>query len=121
MTTVGTEHDGGDFPWHITLTQAIAAPLAPGARSALLLRHGTMAVRYYAPRGHDPQSPHDQDELYIVAQGHGTFLNAGRRQPFGPGDVLFAPAGAEHRFEDFSDDFGTWVVFYGPQGGESEA
>jgi hypothetical protein len=23
-----------------------------------------------------------------------------------------------HRFENFTDDFGTWVIFYGPEGGE---
>jgi hypothetical protein len=40
------------------------------------------------------------------------------RVPFGPGDVLFAAAHVEHRFEGFSDDFATWVVFYGPPGGE---
>jgi len=34
------------------------------------------------------------------------------------GDVIFAPAGIEHRFENFSDDFVTWVIFYGPVGGE---
>ena len=112
--------DDGDFPWRITLAQATAAPLAPGARSSLLLRHGSMKLRYYAPRGHDPQTPHVQDELYMVASGHGSFVNGARRHRFGPGDVLFAPAGAEHRFEDFSDDFGTWVVFYGPKGGEPE-
>jgi mannose-6-phosphate isomerase-like protein (cupin superfamily) len=49
------------------------------------------------------------------------FLNGGRRQPFGPGEVLFAPAGVEHRFEDFTDDFVTWVFFYGPEGGEARA
>jgi uncharacterized protein YjlB len=32
--------------------------------------------------------------------------------------VLFVPAGTTHRFEDFSADFATWVVFWGPQGGE---
>jgi hypothetical protein len=26
--------------------------------------------------------------------------------------------GVEHRFENFSHDFVTWVVFYGPQVGE---
>jgi hypothetical protein len=26
----------------------------------------------------------------------------------------------EHRFEDPSDDFGTWVMFYGPEGGERD-
>lgn len=29
-----------------------------------------------------------------------------------------AAAAAVHLFEDFSADFGTWVVFYGPNGGE---
>ena len=32
--------------------------------------------------------------------------------------VLFVPAGVEHRFDDFSDDFAAWVVFFGPKGGE---
>ncbi len=39
---------------------------------------------------------------------------------FGPGDALFVPAGAVHRFEEFSEDFAAWVVFYGPEGGEHE-
>jgi mannose-6-phosphate isomerase-like protein (cupin superfamily) len=46
-------------------------------------------------------------------------VNGDARFRFGPGDVLFVPAGVEHRFEDFSDDFVTWVVFYGPEGGEA--
>jgi mannose-6-phosphate isomerase-like protein (cupin superfamily) len=33
-------------------------------------------------------------------------------------DVLFVPAGVEHRFENFTDDFTTWVIFYGQKGGE---
>ena len=33
------------------------------------------------------------------------------------GDLLFVPAHVEHRFERFSDDFRTWVIFFGPQGG----
>lgn len=101
-----------------TVDEAKAAPIPGGRRSALLMEHGSMTLRFYAPKGHDPQTPHDQDEIYIVESGAGTFFMAGERVPFGPGDVLFAPAGAEHRFEDFSDDFATWVVFWGPQGGE---
>jgi hypothetical protein len=41
------------------------------------------------------------------------------RLAFGPNDVLFAPAGVEHRFEAFSDDLVVWVIFYGPEGGEA--
>ena len=33
--------------------------------------------------------------------------------------MIWVPAGAEHRFEDFSDDLAVWVVFYGPEGGET--
>ncbi len=82
------------------------------------MAHGSMTLRYYAPKGEDNQTPHDQDELYIVASGQGTFLREDRKVAFGPGDVLFAAAGEEHRFVDFSEDFATWVVFYGPEGGE---
>lgn len=108
-----------DGDWLVTLAQAAAAPIPAGARSALMMRHGGMTVRYYAPDGKDAQTPHDQDEIYVVAQGSGAFVLAGERRPFGPGDVIFAPAGVDHRFEDFSDDFATWVIFYGPRGGES--
>ena len=34
-------------------------------------------------------------------------------------DVLFVAAGDRHRFEQLSPDFRTWVVFYGPDGGEA--
>ena len=105
-------------PLGATLDDAKRAPIPTGFRSAELMRHGSMVLRYYAPKGSDPQTPHEQDELYVVASGRGTFVCGGERMTFGPGDVLFAAAGVEHRFESFSADFGTWVVFYGPKGGE---
>ena len=85
------------------------------------IRHGSMRVGVYAPRGRDPQQPHAQDELYIVVAGTGTFVKGDERRPFRAGDVIFVEAGVPHRFEDFSDDFETWVVFYGPEGGERNA
>jgi mannose-6-phosphate isomerase-like protein (cupin superfamily) len=39
------------------------------------------------------------------------------RHEFGPGDVMFVPAGVVHRFENFTNDFLVWVVFCGPEGG----
>jgi mannose-6-phosphate isomerase-like protein (cupin superfamily) len=53
-----------------------------------------------------------------VISGKGTFLRAGERVPFQPGTLLFVPAAMEHRFVDFTEDFATWVVFWGPEGGE---
>ena len=84
------------------------------------VRHGTMRTLLYAPKGSDLQTPHDQDEIYIVQSGSGVFDKAGEKRPFGPGDVIFVEAGAEHRFEDFTDDFAVWAVFWGPPGGEAQ-
>ncbi|HEX9648427.1 MAG TPA: cupin domain-containing protein [Alphaproteobacteria bacterium] len=110
----------GGGRWALSLAEALALPVPAGRRSALALAHGTMSVRFYAPAGRDEQTPHDQDEIYVVARGRGRFLRAGDRVPFAPGTVLFVPAGVEHRFEDFTDDFATWVVFWGPDGGEGD-
>lgn len=106
--------------WHWSIAAAAAEPPSPGRKSSLLFSHGSMTMRFYAPKGVDDQVPHDQDEVYIVATGSGTFFREGERVAFGPGDMLFVAAGEEHRFEDFSDDFATWVIFYGPEGGEAE-
>jgi mannose-6-phosphate isomerase-like protein (cupin superfamily) len=84
-------------------------------------RHGTMSLLLFTPRGRDYQTPHEQDELYVVHRGTGEFVLDGERAAFGPGDVLFAAAGHEHRFERFSDDLVLWVVFWGPPGGEPDA
>lgn len=91
-----------------------------GKKFATLYRRGKMYVEIYAPEKVDLQQPHEQDELYVVISGSGTFFNDGERHPFQAGDLLFVPAGVEHRFEDFSDDFKTWVIFYGPMGGEKK-
>ncbi len=112
--------------WVVSLATAKAAPIPEGARSPLLMRHGTMTLRYYQPRGADPQTPHDQDEIYIVAAGRGTVVSGPseellERRAFGSGDAIFVPAGHVHRFVDFTGDFGVWVVFWGPKGGEAAA
>lgn len=104
---------------HVTVAAARMAPIPAGRRSPLLFEHGSMQVRFYAPRGNDPQTPHEQDEIYVVWQGCGWFVNGESRTRFGPGDVLFVQAGTTHRFEEFSDDLELWVMFYGPRGGEA--
>jgi mannose-6-phosphate isomerase-like protein (cupin superfamily) len=110
--------DKARVPLLATAADAAAARPAPGRLSALLLEHGSMQLRWYAPKGEDTQAPHDQDEIYVVASGTGWFRRGDERVAFAPGDALFVPAGAPHRFEDFSADFAAWVVFYGPRGGE---
>ena len=89
-------------------------------RSVPLFQHGTLTVKLYAPRGADQQTPHKQDEVYVVISGIGEFVCEGERRHFGPHDFLFVRAGVEHHFENFSDDFVVWVFFYGPEGGEPD-
>ncbi|MEI7784091.1 MAG: cupin domain-containing protein [Betaproteobacteria bacterium] len=90
-----------------------------GERFVQAMAHGSMSVELYAPRSHDPQTPHAQDELYFILAGTGELLVGDERYPFEPGAAFFVPAGAVHRFENFSADFATWVVFWGPKGGEA--
>ncbi len=107
--------------WLVPLDRIMAELEASpdGKRVAYPIRHGSMRVGIYAPRPpHDPQMPHDQDELYIVISGRGAFVKGDSRRPFAPGDVIFVEAGVSHRFEEFDSDFATWVVFWGPKGGE---
>ena len=127
---------GHDMPrLRVTPSEAGRTPIEPGHLSAILLQHGSMQLRWYAPKDIDPQTPHDRDELYVVVAGAALFVRADVSTPFGeeegaalqggervsvePGDVLFVPAGTQHRFEAMSPDFGAWIIFYGPEGGES--
>jgi mannose-6-phosphate isomerase-like protein (cupin superfamily) len=100
---------------------ALATLAASGEDYVVPFRHGTMEVGVYRPVKVDTQSPHTRDELYVVISGTGTFVVGSERRAFGSGDVLFAAAGVGHRFEDFTDDFATWVFFWGPPGGEVPA
>lgn len=89
-------------------------------RFTAVMKHGSMLVEYYAPADKDVQTPHRQDELYIIVNGRGILNRNGEKITCKTGDVLFVPAGMKHHFEDFSNDFATWVIFYGSDGGEKE-
>ena len=102
-------------PHPLSLAAALKLPLPEGRRSAEAFVDGDLEIRLYAPEGHDAQTPHDRDEIYIVARGSGNFRVGDRVTAFTPGALLFAAAHDVHRFEDFSDDLAVWVVFYGPQ------
>ncbi len=101
------------IPTRMTAAEAARLPFAPGRISGLAFETADIEVRHYAPKGTDPQTPHDRDELYFVISGTGIFERGDEKVPFGPGDVLFAAAGDQHRFSAFSEGFATWVLFYG--------
>ena len=91
-----------------------------GRAFTVMMKHGSMTIEYFAPQEVDTQTPHKQDEIYIIIKGHSKFVRDGERISCKKGDVIFVPAGMEHYFENFSDDFAVWVIFYGPDGGETK-
>lgn len=103
----------------VGLTEALAKGPPPAGNLAIpVFAHGSLEVELYAPHGHDPQKPHERDEVYVVVRGRGVFFDGSERRPVEAGTFLFVAAGQLHRFEEFSDDFVVWVFFYGPRGGE---
>jgi mannose-6-phosphate isomerase-like protein (cupin superfamily) len=106
---------------HLRVADALSHLTDPeGLRSAVLFEHGSLQVKIYAPREHDPQRPHTRDEIYVIAQGTGIYFDGLARQRFRPGDLIFAPAGSEHRFDEFTEDFAVWVMFMALRAGKRE-
>jgi mannose-6-phosphate isomerase-like protein (cupin superfamily) len=69
--------------------------------------------------GVDDQSPHTEDEIYVVTAGRATIVTPGGTAAVGPGAVIFVPAGEEHRFTEVTEDLALLVVFgpaYGSRG-----
>ena len=98
---------------HLTIEEAISKiKNEKGAVVTELMRRGTMQVEFYAPKKTDPQQPNNKDEIYVIASGHTTLYREGQRIMYFTGDVLFIAAGIDHRFENFSDDFTSWIIFY---------
>lgn len=89
-----------------------------GTPFTVLMQQGSMQLEYFAPHTTDTQTPHRQDEIYVIASGSSEFYRNGATIHCKTGDVLFVPAGMEHRFINFSSDFASWVIFYGADGGE---
>lgn len=96
---------------HVIGYKTALAAIATDERYSEVFRHGTLNAGIYMPHGVDDQDAHDQDEFYVVLTGSGFLVTGEEREPFGPGDLLFVPAGAQHRFEDFSADFAVWAIF----------
>ena len=72
----------------------------------------TVSLEFFAPRGTDYQTFHDEDEFYFIVSGSGELLIENERFACEIGDALFVPAKVSHHFENFSDDFAVWVVFF---------
>ena len=103
----------------IHLAEARAGIPGPtGEHAVTALQRGSLDVALSIPKRPTRQSPHEQDEIYVVIRGRGVLYHDGKRESFEPGDLLFVAAGIEHQFEDIAEDFAVWRIFYGSRGGE---
>ena len=72
---------------------------------------------YVLPAGGvDRQSPHTEDEVYVVLGGRARIAVGSEDSPVGPGSVVFVEAGVDHRFHDIEEDLAVVVVFAPPEG-----
>jgi mannose-6-phosphate isomerase-like protein (cupin superfamily) len=70
--------------------------------------------------GTDDQSPHTEDEVYVVTGGHAKISTPAATVDVAPGSVIFVPADEEHRFVDIVEDLTLLVVFGPAFGSRSE-
>src|SRR5215203_2637617 len=73
---------------------------------------GDFELEFFAPRGHDYQTPHEKDEFYIIVSGSADLIHEGKTVSCKIGDAVFVAAGEDHHFENISQDFATWVIFF---------
>jgi mannose-6-phosphate isomerase-like protein (cupin superfamily) len=81
------------------------------------LRERNMSAGLYALNAGDtdPQSPHGQDEIYLVVSGRGSITVGTETTQVGRGSVVYVPAGVAHRFHHITEDLRVLVVFSPPE------
>ena len=105
------------LPLKIDLIASARKLAASNQSSISLFQHGDANLLLFVPSDQDLQVKHERDEIYVIQSGQGIFKRGEETVRFDAGDVLFVPAGVEHRFASFSSEFKAWVLFFGPQGG----
>lgn len=94
-------------------------PKSAKERFYIGLERGQLQIELYIPKKEDLQKPHERDECYVITKGSGQFVMGGKTVEFKQGDFLFVPARMPHKFINFGSEMETWVIFYGPEGGEN--
>jgi mannose-6-phosphate isomerase-like protein (cupin superfamily) len=67
---------------------------------------------FFAPSGTDYQTFHDEDEFYFIARGSGDLVIDDETFNCTAGDAFFVAAKVPHHFENFTEDFATWAIFF---------
>jgi len=97
------------------LTEVTRRHAAAGAPYLEFLRRPELSVGLYVlpDGGVDGQTPHNEDEVYVVLAGRATLVVGTERTPVAGGSVAFVARHAEHRFVDISGELRV-LVFFAP-------
>jgi len=100
-----------------SLAELISVQAAADRPYLEFIRSEAMSVGLYVlePGAVDGQSPHNEDEVYVVLAGRSQFTAGDDRREVGPGDVIYVPAGVPHRFHDITEQLRLIVVFAPPE------
>jgi len=63
----------------------------------------------------DGQSPHHEDEVYVVLAGRSRFTANDQTRDVAPGDTIYVAAGVQHKFHDITERLELIVVFAPPE------
>lgn len=90
-----------------------ADPGQPGVDYIEHIATADLSVGTYSLRAGavDDQSPHTEDEVYVVTAGRARFTGGDDTVDISSGTVLFVPAREVHRFHDITEDLSLLVVF----------
>ncbi|HUG47272.1 MAG TPA: cupin domain-containing protein [Candidatus Limnocylindria bacterium] len=101
-----------------SLAELLARLRASGEAYLEFLRVESMSAGLHLlpAGGTDEQSPHAEDEVYVVLGGRSLFTAGAQTREVQPTDTIFVPAGEEHRFHDISEELRLIVVFAPAEG-----
>ncbi len=73
-----------------------------------------LSLHFWHLDGHDDQTPHKEDEAYFVLEGTGSIAIEGKEYPLHPGDLIFVPRCADHRFVQLGPGGLSLLVIFSP-------
>lgn len=113
LTAVPAEAAPADSGAVFALTDLVAQLEASERTYLPFLTRPSLRVGLYAltAGAEDQQQPHAQDEVYYALAGHGAMTLDDAEFSVRPGDVIYVPAHAAHRFHGITEDLQLLVFF----------
>jgi mannose-6-phosphate isomerase-like protein (cupin superfamily) len=101
---------------NVKILESAGGYTAPGSAPNHYVEHLSVpdlsVGTYSIPAGGlDDQTPHTEDEIYVVMAGRARIVTSSASAEIGPGSVIYVPAAEEHHFVDITEELALVVVF----------